>query len=117
MRIPCYHVDAFSSAAFAGNPAAVCPLERWLSDETLQRIGAENNLSETAFFTRRDGFFDLRWFTPEVEVDLCGHATLAAAFVLFSELNYSQPTVHFQSQSGLLKVTKRAELLELDFPS
>ena len=86
MEIPIYQVDAFSSGAFAGNPAAVCPLEEWLPDETLQAIAAENNLSETAYFVRTGERFALRWFTPGCEVDLCGHATLASAYVLFHEL-------------------------------
>ena len=87
MRIPLYQVDAFAGRVFAGNPAAVCPLERWLDDATLQAIAAENNLSETAFFTRAGDGYDLRWFTPVQEIDLCGHATLASAFVVFHHLD------------------------------
>ncbi len=97
MRIPYYHVDAFSEAPFRGNPAGVCPLERWLRDETLQEIAAENNLSETAFFVPQDGDFHLRWFTPTVEVDLCGHATLAASHVLFSERGFKGDILRFNT--------------------
>lgn len=117
MRLKYFHVDAFTSRVFAGNPAGVCPLERWLRDDLLQRIAAENNLSETAFFTREDNCLSLRWFTPKVEVDLCGHATLASAFVLFSELHHPETSVRFQTRSGLLTATKRQEIIELDFPS
>ncbi|HYG70075.1 MAG TPA: PhzF family phenazine biosynthesis isomerase, partial [Anaeromyxobacteraceae bacterium] len=89
MRIPIHQVDAFSDRPFGGNPAAVCPLERWLPDDVLQAIAAENNLSETAFLVGSGERYELRWFTPEVEVDLCGHATLAAAFVVFTHLRQS----------------------------
>lgn len=117
MRIPYYQVNAFTGETFGGNPAGVCPLQEWLPDELLQRIAAENNLSETAFFIREDDFFHLRWFTPATEMDLCGHATLASAFVLFSQLGHTQDTVMFQTRSGLLKATRRSDLIELDFPS
>ncbi len=117
MRIPFYRVNAFTAQAFGGNPAGVCVLQQWLPDELLQRIAAENNLSETAFVTREDGFFHLRWFTPTTEVDLCGHATLASAFVLFSELGHQGDTISFQSKSGVLKAARRGELVELDFPA
>ncbi len=117
MRIPYYRVNAFTAQAFGGNPAGVCVLQQWLPDELLQRIAAENNLSETAFFTRDDGLLHLRWFTPTTEVDLCGHATLASAFVLFSELGYKGDTVKFQSKSGQLEASQRGELVELDFPA
>ena len=94
-RIPFYQVDAFAERPFAGNPAGVCPLETWLEDALMQRIAAENNLSETAFFVRRpDGDFDLRWFTPEVEIDLCGHATLAAAKIVFERLEPTRAAVN-----------------------
>src|SRR2546426_6083634 len=102
MRLPYYHVDAFTSRTFSGNPAGVCMLESWLPDSILQRIAAENNLSETAFLTREKDFFHLRWFTPLVEVDLCGHATLAPAFVLFSELHHPEPSIRFETRSGRL---------------
>ena len=117
MKIPCYHVDAFAGEVFRGNPAAVCPLETWLPEATLQNIAAENNLSETAFFVARGNDFDLRWYTPTTEVDLCGHATLAAAFVLFAELGFDDTTIRFYSKSGGLNVTRTDELLTLNFPS
>ena len=117
MRLPYYHVDAFTSQLFHGNPAGVCLLETWLPNSTLLSIAAENNLAETAFLVRNEDFFELRWFTPEVEIDLCGHATLASAFVLFSEKLASGDAVRFKSQSGWLATSRRNELLELDFPS
>jgi len=117
MRIPYYQVDAFTAQMFGGNPAGVCALERWLPDSILQRIAAENNLSETAFFTREEDGYRLRWFTPVQEVDLCGHATLASALVLFSELGHQGSTIRFQTQSGWLAADRRGELIELDFPA
>jgi PhzF family phenazine biosynthesis protein len=117
MRIPYYQVNAFTSQTFGGNPAGVCILRQWLPDDLLQRIAAENNLSETAFLVPRDGFFDLRWMTPAAEVDLCGHATLASAYVLFSELKHREPCIHFQTKSGRLSASLRDDLIELDFPS
>lgn len=117
MQIPVYQVDAFTSKLFGGNPAAVCPLDEWLPDETMQSIAAENNLSETAFFVANGNGFDLRWFTPGCEVDLCGHATLASAYVLFRELGYSGNRVSFYTKSGELTVDNEGELLTLDFPS
>src|SRR6185436_204869 len=97
MNIPLYQIDAFTSRLFAGNPAAVCPLERWLEDELLQAIAAENNLSETAFFVPQGDHYALRWFTPTTEVELCGHATLAAAFVIFDELAPALRSVAFET--------------------
>jgi PhzF family phenazine biosynthesis protein len=117
MRLPYYQVDAFTARTFSGNPAGVCILKQWLPDVVLQQIAAENNLAETAFLIQQDGFFDLRWFTPVVEMDLCGHATLAPAFVLFSELGYEGDCVKFQSRSGWLTATRRGDVIELDFPS
>lgn len=120
---PLYQVDAFAEGVFSGNPAAVVPLDSWLPDVTLQAIAAENNLSETAFFVplppQADGDrgYHLRWFTPTFEIDLCGHATLAAAFVLFNELGFSGQRLRFESQSGPLFVEKQGDLLALDFPS
>ena len=112
-----YQVDAFASRPFAGNPAAICPLEAWLDDEQMQSIAFENNLSETAFFVPdRDGYA-LRWFTPALEVDLCGHATLASAFVVFSHLAPQRESVQFQTRSGRLTVTRSGERLAMDFPS
>ena len=117
MKIPLFVADAFASQPFHGNPAAVCPLKHWLGDATMQSIAAENNLSETAFFVPRGGDYELRWFTPTVEMDLCGHATLASAFILFSELGFRGDVVRFHSRSGILSVTREGEILTLDFPS
>ncbi len=116
MEIPLYQVDAFTKKLFGGNPAAVCPLDSWLDDDTLQSIAAENNLSETAFMVHQNGSWHLRWFTPAVEVDLCGHATLAAAYVLFME-NPSMEKVEFNSRSGELVVYKEGDRLRMDFPA
>jgi PhzF family phenazine biosynthesis protein len=115
--IPIYQVDAFSDRVFGGNPAAVCPLEEWIPDNTMQRIAQENNLAETAFFVKEGGDFRIRWFTPTVEVDLCGHATLASAHVLFNHEHLGGETVVFSSRSGRLSVTRRDNLLVLDFPA
>jgi PhzF family phenazine biosynthesis protein len=115
--IPMYQVDAFTDRLFEGNPAAVCPLTDWLADDLLQKIAAENNLSETAFFVPRDDEFEIRWFTPAVEVDLCGHATLAAAFVLMDLMEPARRSVTFRSRSGPLHVTCDGDLFSLDFPS
>jgi PhzF family phenazine biosynthesis protein len=118
MKIPFYQVDAFSSKIFGGNPAAVCLLESWLDDQTLQSIAAENNLSETAFLVpKAKGRYDLRWFTPAIEVDLCGHATLASAFVVFSFVNNSLFSVDFDTASGPLSVARSGELLSMNFPA
>jgi PhzF family phenazine biosynthesis protein len=118
VKIPFYQVDAFSSKIFGGNPAAVCPLESWPADEILQNIAAENNLSETAFFVQSSkGQYKLRWFTPTVEVDLCGHATLASAFIIFSFIDTTLSTVDFETASGPLSVSKSGELLSLNFPA
>ena len=111
MRIPVYQVDAFTEAVFKGNPAAICPLDEWLPDEIMQSIAAENNLSETAFFVRNGSGYKLRWFTPAVEVDLCGHATLASAFVLFNLLGEKQDRIVFETKSGSLTVVRRGDLL------
>jgi PhzF family phenazine biosynthesis protein len=117
MEIPIFQVDAFAGSVFSGNPAAVCPIEHWLPDETLQAIAAENNLAETAYFVRRNGGFQLRWFTPTCEVDLCGHATLASAFVLFEELREPGEALRFDTKSGALFVRRNNGLLALDFPA
>jgi PhzF family phenazine biosynthesis protein len=116
-RIPIYQVDAFSDVVFRGNPAAVCPLESWLDDGTLQSIAAENNLAETAFFVPEGEGYHLRWFTPTVEMDLCGHATLASAHVLFERLGRRGDAVTFRSRSGPLSVQRRDGMLALDFPA
>jgi PhzF family phenazine biosynthesis protein len=115
--IPVYQVDAFSGAVFGGNPAAICPLETWLPDATLQDIAAENNLSETAFFVPDGAGYRLRWFTPTVEVDLCGHATLASAYVILTRLDPSADAVRFETRSGTLTVTRDGDRLTMDFPS
>ena len=118
MNIPIYQVDAFSEAIFSGNPAAVCPLDNWPDDTVLQNIAMENNLSETAFLVRKENHYEIRWFTPVAEVELCGHATLASAHVLFNHLGYSEEKIAFQSRHrGKLTVTKKGALLELDFPA
>lgn len=117
MELDLYQVDAFAARPFGGNPAAVVPLADWLDDGVLQAIALENNLSETAFFVRRDGRYDLRWFTPTVEVDLCGHATLASAHVILNHLDPEATRVDFESKSGPLAVTRDGELLTLDFPA
>lgn len=117
MRIPIYQVDAFAAAVFKGNPAAVMPLEKWLDDSLLQSIAMENNLAETAFFVAAAQGFELRWFTPQVEVDLCGHATLAAAHVLFEHLDYRDDEILFHTRSGPLRVHRTGERLTLDFPA
>ncbi len=117
MKIPLYQIDAFSGEIFAGNPAAVCPLKDWLEDSIMQAIAGENNLSETAFFVPNDKGYRIRWFTPATEVDLCGHATLAAAFVLFHCLNEPGNKVDFFSRSGKLTVKREEDLLIMDFPA
>ncbi len=117
MKIPLYQVDAFATRAFEGNPAAVCPLDEWLDDSAMQAIAAENNLSETAFFVADGERFAIRWFTPTAEVDLCGHATLASAYVLFECLKHESPRIEFSSRSGPLSVTREGERFVLDFPA
>ncbi|MGI8783477.1 MAG: PhzF family phenazine biosynthesis protein [Acidobacteriota bacterium] len=117
MKIPLYQVDAFHGKLFAGNPAAVCPLESWLPDNLLQSIAAENNLAETAYFVSEGGQYRIRWFTPTQEVDLCGHATLASAFVLCNLLDRSRKSVTFDSRSGPLEVRKEGDRFRLDFPT
>jgi PhzF family phenazine biosynthesis protein len=137
MKLTIYQVDAFTDKPFGGNPAAVIPLEQWLDTQLMQQIALENNLSETVFFVPaggssssfgipekertqfQEGFadFEIRWFTPELEINLCGHATLAAAYVLFNFLNFTKPEIHFSSQSGILKVAMENGLICMDFPS
>ncbi len=117
MKILQFQVDAFTDRLFAGNPAAVCPLDSWLDDELLQAIAEENNLSETAYFVPCERGFELRWFTPTTEVKLCGHATLATAHVLFRHLGYDQPEILFETLSGDLRVSREGSLLTLDFPA
>jgi PhzF family phenazine biosynthesis protein len=117
MKLPLYQVDAFASRVFAGNPAAVVPLERWLDDATLQAIATENNLSETAYFVGGEGRYHIRWMTPASEVDLCGHATLASGWVVLNRLERGRTEVTFDSRSGPLLVRAEGERLALDFPS
>jgi PhzF family phenazine biosynthesis protein len=117
LNIRIFQVDAFTSAVFTGNPAAVCPLESWLPDKLLQSIAAENNLAETAFFVPENGQFHLRWFTPACEVDLCGHATLASAHVLFKELGHQGDLIRFETKSGELVVRREGDRLAMNFPS
>ena len=117
MKIPLYQIDAFTSRVFGGNPAAVCPLETWPDDVTMQAIALENNLSETAFFVDAADHYDLRWFTPAAEVDLCGHATLATAHLLFNELEVGGDAVHFETRSGRLTVSRDGDLLVMNFPA
>lgn len=117
MNLNLYQIDAFADRVFAGNPAAVCPLETWLEDEVMQAIAAENNVAETAFYVPCGDDFEIRWFTPTVEVDLCGHATLASAYVLYEEQGFDQPSLRFHSKSGILQVSKKGNLFELDFPT
>ncbi len=112
-----YHIDAFTNVAFKGNPAAVVPLEKWLSTETMQKIAEENNLAETAFFVIENDTYHIKWFTPTVEMDLCGHATLASAFVIYNYLNYERDQIHFICQAGDLFVTKKEDWITLNFPS
>lgn len=120
MKFTLYQVDAFTNMLFHGNPAAVIPLENWLPDELMLQIAAENNLSETAFFVPsviKGTDFEIRWFTPELEINLCGHATLASAFVIFNYLDFKKSSFSFNCQSGKLSIEKRADVIVMDFPS
>lgn len=121
MNLKIYQVDAFTDILFGGNPAAVIPLAEWFDESIMQKIALENNLSETVFFVPfgnpEVADFEIRWFTPEVEINLCGHATLASAFIIFNYLHFDKPVIRFQSQSGILKVIKNDTLLEMDFPA
>lgn len=118
MTIPIYQADAFTDKLFGGNPAAICPLQEWLPDETMQKIAIENNLAETAFFVKNQAGYKLRWFTPEYEIDLCGHATLASAHILFTELGHQNDTIDFETvKAGVLHVKKDGDKYTMDFPS
>jgi PhzF family phenazine biosynthesis protein len=117
MNVSFYQVDAFTDRLFGGNPAGVCPIDQWLPDETMQKIAMENNVSETAFFIRKGDGFHIRWFTPKVEVALCGHATLASAHIIFQNLGFQGETISFESRSGILNVSREGNLLILDFPA
>ncbi|HEY1112408.1 MAG TPA: PhzF family phenazine biosynthesis protein [Chitinophagaceae bacterium] len=118
MTLPIYQADAFTDKLYGGNPAAVCPLPEWLPDETMQKIAAENNLAETAFFVPKGHEYALRWFTPELEIDLCGHATLATAHIIFSHLGYQADVVNFHTmKAGMLTVSRQQDLYTLNFPA
>jgi PhzF family phenazine biosynthesis protein len=118
MKLKLYQVDAFTDKVFSGNPAAVCPLDSWLKDDLLQKIGMENNLAETAFYVKNGDAYEIRWFTPTIEVDLCGHATLASAYVLFNYQGYQGNVINFKSRrSGMLSVEREGDLLKLNFPT
>lgn len=116
-KIKLFQADAFTDKIFHGNPAAVCILEEWIAAEIMQNIAAENNLAETAFIVKKENDYEIRWFTPTVEVDLCGHATLAAAHVIFEYYDYPSAIIHLNSKSGWLSVEKKGEFLTLDFPA
>ncbi|MFA5064197.1 MAG: PhzF family phenazine biosynthesis protein [Dehalococcoidia bacterium] len=117
MIITLYQIDAFTNHIFGGNPAAVCPLDEWIDDSLMQKIAEENNLSETAFFVKRDRSYEIRWFTPAVEIKLAGHPTLAAAYVIFNYCNHGSSTIYFSSKSGELIVEKNGDLLKMNFPA
>jgi PhzF family phenazine biosynthesis protein len=118
MKLTIYQVDAFTDKLFGGNPAAIVPLTEWLPAPLMQKIAAENNVSETAFFISQGEDFELRWFTPTFEIDLCGHATLATAHIIFTELGYKKPMIHFHTlKAGTLTVTRHNDVYTLDFPS
>lgn len=120
MKLKLYQVDAFTDKLFAGNPAAVVPLKKWLPDDLMQKLAMENNLAETVFFVPssiKGADYDIRWFTPALEINLCGHATLASAFVIFNILKEKKRSVVFSSKSGLLTVKKKKDELRMDFPS
>lgn len=120
MKFNLYQIDAFAEKLFTGNPAAVIPLKKWIPDELMQQLAMENNLAETVFFvpSEQDGVdYDIRWFTPAIEINLCGHATLASAYVIFNILEEKSKSIVFSSKSGLLKVKKKKDIIEMDFPS
>jgi len=116
MKLKFYQIDAFANKAYEGNPAAVIELEKWLDDKEMQNIAMENNLSETVFFIKSEKGYHIRWFTPVAEVDMCGHATLATAYVIFNELGYKEDIIYFDSKSGVLSVKKQDGFLQMDFP-
>ncbi len=117
MTLSIFQIDAFAKKPFEGNPAAIVPLKNWISDKIMQKIAMENNLSETAFFVQENNEYYIRWFTPTEEVDMCGHATLASAYVIFNELNFSKDEIVFNSKSGKLFIKKEDEKLSMDFPA
>jgi PhzF family phenazine biosynthesis protein len=117
MKLTLYQVDAFTNKLFGGNPAAVIPLENWIADDVMQNLALENNLSETVFFVPSEEGYDIRWFTPAAEINLCGHATLASAFVLYHFLKFSKEKIVFHSKSGKLEVQKKGDIYVMDFPA
>ncbi len=117
MKIPIYQVDAFTGKVFGGNPAAICPLDSWLEPELMQKIAMENNLSETAFYVKKEDHFEIRWFTPRIEVELAGHPTLATAHVIFNHTDYDKPEIVFSCRSGELRVSQSKCCLVMDFPA
>ena len=121
MKLSLYQVDAFTEKLFGGNPAAVIPLQEWIPDELMQQLAMENNLSETVFFvpaaSTQEYDYHIRWFTPVAEINLCGHATLASAWVLYNVLGYTKPTIRFQCKSGLLTITRTDDIISMDFPA
>ncbi|MGC4036724.1 MAG: PhzF family phenazine biosynthesis protein [Chitinophagaceae bacterium] len=117
MRFSLYQIDAFTNKLFGGNPAAVIPLEKWIDDQLMQQLAMENNLAETVFFVKEGEEYSIRWFTPVLEINLCGHATLASAFVLYTILGFNEPQVVFNSKSGKLIVEKQGDEFKMDFPS
>jgi PhzF family phenazine biosynthesis protein len=117
MEIPLYQIDAFTNHVFGGNPAAVCPLDEWIDDGLMQQIAEENNLSETAFFVKRVKQYEIRWFTPRMEIELAGHPTLAAAYVIFNYCNHGSGKISFSSKSGELTVTLDEDLIRMNFPA
>jgi len=117
MKLAIYQVDAFANRLFGGNPAAVIPLDKWIDDKLMQDLAMENNLAETVFFVPNGDEFDIRWFTPVLEINLCGHATLASAFVLYNIKGYNKPGLVFNSKSGKLIIEKKGDTFLMDFPS
>jgi len=117
MNLTLYQIDAFTDTLFKGNPAAVIPLQHWIDDELMQNLALENNLAETVFFVPKGKDFEIRWFTPGAEINLCGHATLASAYVLFNILDYKDTSITFHSKSGPLIVTREGDFISMDFPS
>jgi PhzF family phenazine biosynthesis protein len=112
-----YQIDAFTDKLFSGNPAAVIPLDKWIDESLMQDLAMENNLAETVFFVANGSEYDIRWFTPAAEINLCGHATLASAYVLFNILGYNRPSIIFHSKSGPLIITRENDVILMDFPS
>lgn len=117
MKIPIYQLDSFTNEQFAGNPSAVCPLESWIDESLMKKIARENNPSETAFLVKCEGYYEVRWFTPNKELDLSGHGTLSSAYIVFTKLETDLDRVKFKTSSGMLEVYKEGDHLAMDFPS